>query len=71
MDGWYRWNDLFVEGNPGGFVIRQAPFTPRLKDGGTPHDGNYLSELWYKFQATDNIVVTTGLFDLRLLPQGL
>ncbi|MEC7738684.1 MAG: iron uptake porin, partial [Cyanobacteriota bacterium] len=66
-----EWNDLFVEGNAGGFAIGQAPFATRLKGGGTPHDGNYVSELWYKFQATDNIVVTPGLFYLSRPASGL
>ena len=63
--------DLFVEGSAGGFAIGQAPFATRLKDGDTPHDGNYFAELWYKFQATDNIVVTPGLFYLSRPASGL
>ena len=29
-----------------------------------PYDGNWAWELWYKFQVTDNISVTPGIFYL-------
>jgi carbohydrate-selective porin OprB len=32
--------------------------------GGTPNDGNYAWEWWYKFQVTDNISVTPALYYL-------
>ena len=66
-----EWNDLFAEGNAGGFAIGQAPFATSLKGGDTPHDGNYVSELWYKFQVTDNIVITPGIFYLSRPFSGL
>jgi len=66
-----EWNDLFAEGNAGGFAIGQAPFATSLKGGDTPHDGNYVSELWYKFQVTDNIVITPGVFYLSRPSSGV
>ncbi len=66
-----EWNDLVTEGNAGGFAIGQAAFATSLKGDDTPHDGNYVSELWYKFQVSDNIAITPGVFYLSRPYAGL
>ena len=45
-------------------AVGQAPFATSLRGSGTPIDGNYVWEWWYKFQLTDNIAMTPALFYL-------
>jgi hypothetical protein len=59
-----QWEDAFLKGNALGMAVGQAPFATSLKGGGTPNDGNYVWEWWYKVQVTDNIAVTPALFYL-------
>ncbi len=59
-----EWSDLFVEGNSGGMAFGEPTFATDIKGSGTPHDGNYVWEWWYKFQVTDNIVVTPAIYYL-------
>ncbi len=59
-----EWADLFAEGNSGGMAVGEPTFATDLKGGDTPHDGNYVWEWWYKFQVTDNIVVTPAIYYL-------
>ena len=51
-----RWSDVFIDGNSAGFAFGQAPFT---SDRSTE---SWLYELFYKFQATNNISITPALF---------
>ena len=59
-----EWGDAFLQGNALGMAVGQAPFATSLRGGGTPIDGNYVWEWWYKFQLTDNIAMTPALFYL-------
>jgi len=69
IQSWYvglQWADAFIKGNALGMAVGQTPFiTQNPSDlGGTPNDGNYAWEWWYKFQVTDNISVTPALYYL-------
>ena len=68
---WYvglQWADAFVKGNTFGMAVGQPTFVTAMNSG-TPQDGNYAWEWWYKFQVTDHISVTPALFYLSN-PQG-
>jgi hypothetical protein len=63
---WYlgmQWADVFVKGNSAGMALGQAPFITAT-NAGTPADGNFAWEWWYKFQVTDNISVTPAIYYL-------
>ena len=56
---WYvglQWDDVFAKGNAAGIAIGQNP------SAGTSVDDPLSLELFYKFQVTDNISITPGLF---------
>jgi len=56
---WYvglQWDDAFAKGNAAGIAIGQNP------SAGTGVDDPLSLELFYKFQVTDNISITPGLF---------
>ena len=56
---WYvglQWDDAFAKGNAAGIAIGQNP------SAGTGIDDPLSLELFYKFQVTDNISITPGLF---------
>ncbi|NQV09797.1 MAG: iron uptake porin, partial [Cyanobacteria bacterium] len=65
-----NWKDAFIKGNELGVAVGQAPFITSFGGnngyknlyGSTPGDSNFISELWYKFQVTDNISVTPAVF---------
>jgi len=60
-----QWADAFVKGNALGMGFGQNTMASKnMYGGGTPADGNWAWEWWYKIQATDNISVTPGLFYL-------
>ena len=60
-----QWADAFVKGNALGMGFGQNTMASKSMYGnGTPADGNWAWEWWYKIQATDNISVTPGLFYL-------
>jgi len=59
-----QWTDVFRNGNDFGFAVAQPVFATSLTGGGSPNDGNYVWEWWYKFQVTDNISVTPALIYL-------
>jgi len=72
---WYvglQWADAFIKGNALGMAVGQTPFITTLPTAirgqngfaGSPNDGNYAWEWWYKFQVTDNISVTPAIFYL-------
>jgi hypothetical protein len=68
---WYvglQWADAFVKGNSLGMAVGQPTFVTAANNG-TPQDGNYAWEWWYKFQVTDHISVTPAIFYLSN-PQG-
>ena len=68
---WYvglQWADAFVKGNSLGMAVGQPTFVTATNSG-TPQDGNYAWEWWYKFQVTDHISVTPAIFYLSN-PQG-
>jgi len=63
---WYvglQWADAFVKGNSLGMAVGQPTFVTAMNSG-TPQDGNYAWEWWYKFQVTDKISVTPAIFYL-------
>lgn len=64
-----KWNDVFLKGNDLGFAVGQPTFATSLKGGDTPFDGNYVFELYYNFQVTDNIAITPAIFYLSR-PEG-
>jgi hypothetical protein len=60
-----QWADAFVKGNALGMGLGQNTMVTKYQNGGgTPADGNWAWEWWYKIQATDNISVTPGFFYL-------
>jgi len=60
-----QWADAFVKGNALGMGFGQNTMVTKFQNGGgTPADGNWAWEWWYKFQATDNISITPGFFYL-------
>jgi carbohydrate-selective porin OprB len=68
---WYvglQWADAFMKGNSLGMAVGQPTFVTAMNSG-TPQDGNYAWEWWYKFQVTDHIAVTPAIFYLSN-PQG-
>jgi hypothetical protein len=67
-----QWADAFVKGNALGMGFGQNTMVSAFKNGGgTPNDGNWAWEWWYKIQATDNISVTPGIFYLSRPLGGL
>ena len=56
-----QWDDVFVEGNALGGAIGQGQFVSS-QNKGTPDDGNYVMELWYNYQVTDNISITPAVY---------
>ena len=63
LPGWLVCNgdDVFLEGNSLGGAIGQGQFVSS-QNKGTPDDGNYVMELWYNYQATDNISITPAIY---------
>jgi len=68
-----QWTDAFAKGNALGMgfgqntmITKLSPnfYTQGIAGGSAPNDGNWAWEWWYKFQVTDNISVTPGLFYL-------
>ena len=63
-----QWADAFVKGNALGMGLGQNTMVTKFQNAaviqGTPADGNWAWEWWYKIQATDNISVTPGFFYL-------
>jgi hypothetical protein len=60
-----QWADAFIKGNALGMGFGQNTMVSKYRaGGGTPDDGNWAWEWWYKIQATDNISVTPGFFYL-------
>ena len=51
-----QWRDVIIDGNSAGFAFGQAPFT---SDNNTK---SFLGELFYRFQATNNVSITSALF---------
>jgi carbohydrate-selective porin OprB len=51
-----QWDDAFAKGNSAGVAIGQNP------SAGTSVKDPLSLELFYKFQVTDNISITPGLF---------
>jgi hypothetical protein len=56
-----QWDDVFLEGNSLGGAIGQGQFVSS-QNKGTPDDGNYVMELWYNYQVTDNISITPAVY---------
>jgi hypothetical protein len=63
-----QWSDAFVKGNALGMGFGQNTMVSQRMNAavtpGAPADGNWAWEWWYKFQATDNISITPGIFYL-------
>jgi hypothetical protein len=67
-----QWADAFIKGNALGMGFGQNTMVSKYRaGGGTPDDGNWAWEWWYKIQATDNISVTPGIFYLSRPLGGL
>ena len=69
-----QWSDVFLEGNSLGGAIGQGQFVSS-QNKGNPDDGNYVMELWYNYQVTDNISITPAIYWLSrpygdITPQG-
>ena len=45
-------------------AVGQPTFATRLEGGGTPNDGNFVWEWWYKLHVSEHITVTPALFYL-------
>ncbi|MFM7268261.1 MAG: iron uptake porin [Cyanobium sp.] len=63
---WYlgaQWADFLLKGNTFGMAFGQPTFMTSSNNG-TPSDGNYAWEWWYKLQVTDNISVTPAIYYL-------
>ena len=54
--------DVFDVGNDLGLAFGMPNFATELAGGYTPHDSNYLVELYASFQVTDNIQITPSVF---------
>jgi hypothetical protein len=59
-----EWKDAFMSGNSLGMAVGQPTFATSLKGGEIPQDASYVWEWWYKFQLSDNVAVTPGVFYL-------
>jgi len=60
---WYSalmWKDLFADGQDFGISFGQPTFVTDVKNG-TPSDGGYFLETYYRFAVTDNVSVTPTL----------
>ena len=57
-----KWDDVFDVGNDLGLAFGMPNFATELAGGYTPHDSNYLVELYASFQVTDNIQITPSVF---------
>ncbi len=60
----FQWNNLFANGNAGGFAVGQAPYTTKLFSENTATDSNYAWEWWYRWQITNSIAITPGVIYL-------
>ena len=69
--GWLvglTWDNLLAKSNQLGIAIGQPTFVTAVNNK-SARDGNYAFEIYYKIQATDNIIITPGLFYLSR-PRG-
>jgi hypothetical protein len=63
-----NWKDAFMKSNALGFAVGQPTWVTSVRRGTAGNaqtgviDGNYAMELFYKFQATDNIAITPAIF---------
>ncbi len=57
----FQWKDVFQKGNNAGFAVGQAPFASNATVAGSS-ERSFLWEFFYKFQATDKISITPGIF---------
>jgi hypothetical protein len=56
----FQWKDVFQKGNSAGFAVGQAPFASNQTEANSKE--SFLWEFFYKFQATDKISITPGIF---------
>lgn len=69
--GWlvgFTWDNLLAKSNQLGMAIGQPTFVTAVNQE-PARDGNYAFEIYYKIQATDNIIITPALFYLSR-PRG-
>ena len=60
-----QWTDVLVKGNALGMGFGQNTMVSKaMYGGGSPNDGNWAWEWWYKVQLTDHISVTPAIFYL-------
>ena len=59
-----QWLNVLADGNSAGMAFGQAPYATSLVSGGNVNDGNWMWEWWTKFQISDTISITPGLFYL-------
>ena len=57
----FQWKDVFQKGNNAGFAFGQAPFASDAALANSSKE-SFLWEFFYKFQATDKISITPGIF---------
>lgn len=58
------WNDAFAPGNTLGTAMGQAVYATSLYGDSQRNDQNWIWELWYQVQMTDNISITPAIFYL-------
>ena len=59
-----QWEDAFMPGNTLGMAVGEPTFATSLTNGEAPNDGNLVWEWWYRYQLSDNVSITPGLFYL-------
>ena len=59
-----QWDDAFLPGNILGMAVGEPTFATSLTSGAPPNDGNLIWEWWYRYQISDNVSITPGLFYL-------
>ena len=56
----FQWKDVFQKGNSAGFAFGQAPFASNATS--EQSSERFLWEFFYKYQVTDKISITPGIF---------
>ncbi|WP_094561411.1 iron uptake porin [Synechococcus sp. 8F6] len=56
----FQWKDVFQKGNNAGFAFGQAPFASNATAANSSE--SFLWEFFYKYQVTDKISITPGIF---------
>lgn len=59
-----QWDNLSGINDVLGLAVGQPTFATALRDGGTPDDGNYALEIFYRYPFSDHVNVTPAVFYL-------